>query len=50
MSKKSFGPNIPLILGLLFIAIISLRTISTPEIWTHLAQGRENLPPLIPFR
>jgi len=45
MSKKSFGPStILVILGLLFIAAIGFRTISTPEIWTHLAQGRTNDP------
>ena len=43
MSKKSFGPSTVLvIIGLLFIAAIGFRTISTPEIWTHLAQGRTN--------
>ncbi len=26
------------------IAVIGLRTISTPEIWTHLAQGQNNVP------
>jgi len=45
MSKKSFGPSTVLvIIGLLFIAAIGFRTISTPEIWTHLAQGRTNAP------
>jgi len=45
MSKKSFGPStILVIIGLLFIAAIGIRTISTPEIWTHLAQGRTNAP------
>ncbi|MBN2163945.1 MAG: hypothetical protein JXR25_14510 [Pontiellaceae bacterium] len=44
MSKKSFSPTIPIVLGLMFIAVIGLRTVSTPEIWTHLAQGRSNLP------
>ncbi len=45
MSKKSFGPStILVIIGLLFIAAIGFRTISTPEIWTHLAQGRTNAP------
>jgi tetratricopeptide (TPR) repeat protein len=40
MSKKSFGPSTLLvIIGLLFIAAIGFRTISTPTIWTHLAQG-----------
>ena len=52
MSKKSFDPSIILvIIGLLFIAAIGFRTISTPEIWTHLAQGRTNAPIsyLLPF-
>lgn len=44
MSKKPFGPIILVILGLLFIAAIGFRTISTPEIWTHLAQGRSSAP------
>ncbi|HSR87849.1 MAG TPA: hypothetical protein VLL07_02750, partial [Pontiella sp.] len=45
MSKKSFGPSaILVIIGLVFIAAIGFRTISTPEIWTHLAQGRTNAP------
>ena len=45
MSKKPFGAaTIYVILGLLFIAIIGIRTISTPEIWTHLAQGQNNAP------
>ena len=43
MSKKSFGPSsILVIIGLLFIAAVGFRTISTPEIWTHLAQGGTN--------
>lgn len=43
MSKKlSGGSNLYVILGLIFIAIIGLRTISTPEIWTHLALGQDN--------
>jgi tetratricopeptide (TPR) repeat protein len=43
MSKKSFGVStIYVILGLVFMALIGIRTISTPEIWTHLAQGRDN--------
>ena len=41
MSKKPSGlVNAYVILGLLFIALIGIRTISTPEIWSHLAQGR----------
>ena len=44
MSKKSFGPVMLVALGLLFVAAIGFRTISTPEIWTHLAQGRHNAP------
>ncbi len=44
MSKKSLGPTILIVLGLVFIATIGLRTISTPEIWSHLAQGRDNVP------
>ncbi len=45
MSKKSFGSSaIYVVLGLVFIAVIGIRTISTPEIWTHLAQGRTNAP------
>lgn len=45
MSKKPFGAaTLNVILGLVFIALIGIRTISTPEIWTHLAQGRTNEP------
>ena len=44
MSKKTFGLNIPVVLGLLFIAITGLRTISTPQIWSHLALGHTNAP------
>lgn len=45
MSKKPFeASTIYVIFGLLLIAIIGLRTISTPEIWTHLAQGQNNVP------
>jgi len=45
MSKKPFSAStIYMILGLVFIALIGIRTISTPEIWTHLAQGRTNAP------
>ncbi len=45
MSRKPFNPSIVfVIIGLLFIAIIGLRTISTPEIWTHLAQGKDGAP------
>lgn len=45
MSKKSLGGSgLYIILGLVFIAIIGLRTISTPELWTHLALGQENGP------
>jgi tetratricopeptide (TPR) repeat protein len=45
MSKKLLGgSNLFMILGLLFIAVIGFRTISTPEIWTHLAQGQNNVP------
>ncbi|MDF7806045.1 tetratricopeptide repeat protein [Pontiellaceae bacterium B12219] len=45
MSKKSLGgSSLYVILGLVFIAVIGLRTISTPEIWTHLALGQENAP------
>ena len=45
MNKKSFGASIiHVILGLVFIALIGIRTISTPEIWTHLAQGKNNAP------
>jgi tetratricopeptide (TPR) repeat protein len=45
MSKKSLGGfNIYVILGLLFIAVVGLRTISTPEIWTHLALGQSGGP------
>ena len=41
MSKKPFSAElIYAVLGLVFIALISIRTISTPEIWTHLAQGK----------
>lgn len=45
MSKKSSGSSILYaMLGLVFIALIGIRTISTPEIWTHLAQGKTNAP------
>lgn len=45
MSKKSLGASgIYMILGLVFIAIIGFRTISTPELWTHLALGETNAP------
>lgn len=45
MSKKPFSAAIIyVILGLVFIALIGARTISTPEIWTHLAQGKTNAP------
>jgi len=45
MSKKPFGAaTLYVILGLAFIALIGIRTISTPEIWTHLAQGKTNAP------
>lgn len=45
MSKKPLGVSaVYVILGLLFIALIGIRTISTPEIWSHLAQGRTNAP------
>ncbi len=45
MSKKPFERStIYVILGLLLIAVTGLRTISTPEIWTHLAQGQNNVP------
>jgi tetratricopeptide (TPR) repeat protein len=44
MSKKPAGETLFVILGLLFIAVIGLRTISTPELWTHLAQGQNNAP------
>jgi tetratricopeptide (TPR) repeat protein len=44
MSKKQYGPALLVILGLIFIATIGLRSISTPEIWTHLAQGKINAP------
>ncbi len=45
MSKKPFGAaTFYVILGLVFIALIGIRTISTPEIWTHLAQGKTNAP------
>ncbi|MDZ8120384.1 hypothetical protein [Pontiella agarivorans] len=45
MSKKSFGVSVLyMVLGLVFIAVIGLRTISTPELWTHLALGQNNGP------
>lgn len=45
MSKKSFNTSLIFIaLGFVFLATICIRTISTPEIWTHLAQGRVNAP------
>lgn len=45
MSRKLLGGSvIYIILGLVFIAVVGLRTISTPEIWTHLAQGENNAP------
>ncbi len=43
MSKKPFSTaTLNVVLGLVFIALIGIRTISTPEIWTHLAQGKTN--------
>ena len=43
MSKKPLSTDIIfVVLGLLFITLIGIRTISTPTIWTHLAQGRSN--------
>ncbi|MCF7847866.1 MAG: hypothetical protein K9M45_03360 [Kiritimatiellales bacterium] len=45
MNKKSMNVSgILVILGLVFIASIGIRTISNPDIWTHLAQGRTNAP------
>ncbi|MEN8254132.1 MAG: hypothetical protein ABFR33_01570 [Verrucomicrobiota bacterium] len=45
MSKKPFSAaTLNVVLGLVFIALIGIRTISTPEIWTHLAQGKTNAP------
>ncbi len=45
MSKKPFGASsIYVYLGLVFIALIGVRTISTPEIWSHLAQGATSAP------
>jgi tetratricopeptide (TPR) repeat protein len=45
MSKKpTSAALIYVILGLVFIALIGIRTISTPKIWTHLAQGKTNAP------
>jgi len=45
MSKKPLGGGTLFVaLGLLFIALIGLRTVSTPELWTHLAQGANNEP------
>jgi len=45
MSKKPFSvATLYVVLGLVFIALIGIRTISTPEIWTHLAQGKTNAP------
>ena len=45
MSKKSLGGStLYVVLGLVFVAIVALRTISTPEIWTHLALGQNNGP------
>lgn len=45
MNKKSLGGfSIYVLLGLVFIAVIGLRTISTPEIWTHLALGQSGGP------
>ncbi|MBN2683684.1 MAG: hypothetical protein JXR40_00260 [Pontiellaceae bacterium] len=44
MSKKPSGSIILIMLGLLFIAAIGMRTISTPQIWTHLALGKTGAP------
>jgi len=44
MSKKLSGSIILIVLGLLFIAAIGMRTISTPQIWTHLALGKTGAP------
>ena len=38
--KKKYIKIIPLFLGLLFIAIRGIRTISNPEFWTHLSHGK----------
>ena len=38
--KKKYIKIIPLFLGLLFIAIRGIRTISNPEFWTHLSYGK----------
>ena len=38
--KKKYIKIIPLFLGLLFIAIRGIRTISNPEFWTHLSLGK----------
>jgi tetratricopeptide (TPR) repeat protein len=40
MSKKSINTSLILVgLGLLFLALVGIRTISTPVLWSHLAQG-----------
>ena len=45
MRKKPLGGSIIyVVLGLVFLAIVGLRTISTPEIWSHLALGQNNAP------
>ncbi|MBN2703332.1 MAG: hypothetical protein JXR23_03890 [Pontiellaceae bacterium] len=44
MSKKLSGSIILIVLGLIFIAAIGMRTISTPQIWTHLALGKTGAP------
>ncbi|MEN7974079.1 MAG: hypothetical protein ABFR47_09635, partial [Verrucomicrobiota bacterium] len=45
MSRKPLASStIYVVLGLVFITLIGIRTISTPEIWTHLAQGQNNAP------
>ena len=38
--KKKYIKIIPLFLGLLFIAIRGIRTISNLEFWTHLSLGK----------
>jgi len=45
MQKNIFNlSTIAIFLGLLFVVLISIRTISTPEVWTHLAQGKTDAP------
>ena len=40
MINSKFIKNIPLYIGFLFLALISIRTISNPVFWTHLSYNK----------